>query len=131
MEITGRLTADATVATTKSEKQVVNFSIAINDRYKTKEGEKREVTMYVDCAYWLSAKAAENLKKGALVQLHGRIGVDAYVNMQGDAVGKLTFHVNSYKMLTWGRTETNSTGTTLPVPEAVGNGTGDKDDLPF
>ena len=34
MEITGRLTADAVVQKVNSEKQVVNFSIAINDNYK-------------------------------------------------------------------------------------------------
>ncbi|MBS1738048.1 MAG: single-stranded DNA-binding protein, partial [Bacteroidetes bacterium] len=39
MELTGRVTADAKVTETKNGKKVTNFSIAINDRYKTKEGE--------------------------------------------------------------------------------------------
>ena len=37
MEITARLTADAKVNTLKDERQVVNFTIAINDSYKPKE----------------------------------------------------------------------------------------------
>ena len=36
MELTGRVTADAVVSTTKSGKEVVEFSIAINDYYKPK-----------------------------------------------------------------------------------------------
>ena len=31
MELTGRVTADALISTTKSGKQVVEFSIAVND----------------------------------------------------------------------------------------------------
>ncbi|MGN6210977.1 single-stranded DNA-binding protein [Parafilimonas sp.] len=37
MEIlVGRLTKNAEVRTTNNDKQVVNFSIAVNDNYKTK-----------------------------------------------------------------------------------------------
>ncbi len=36
MEMTARLTEDAKISITKSEKQVVNFGVAINDSYKPK-----------------------------------------------------------------------------------------------
>ena len=36
MELTGRITADAVIRTVKEEKQVVSFSIAINEYYKPK-----------------------------------------------------------------------------------------------
>lgn len=133
MEITGRLTADATVATTKTDKQVVNFSIAVNDSYKQKDtGELKEVTTYINCAYWLSAKAASWLKKSVLVQLYGRIGLNVYNNMEGKAVGSLTFHVNSIKTLAFPKNRTQGDMAALPSQPAAREGTpAPIDDLPF
>ncbi len=97
--ITGRITADATVNTTKSDKQVVNFRIAINDGYRAKDGEFQPIVTYVNCSYWLTTKAAQRLRKGVTVQLYGRIGMNVYLNQQGEATGTLTFHVNDFKTL--------------------------------
>jgi single-stranded DNA-binding protein len=37
MEITGRLTSDAVIAdVTNTDRKVVNFTVAINDRYRAK-----------------------------------------------------------------------------------------------
>ena len=131
MEITGRLTANATVQTVKEDKQVVNFSIAINDSYKAKgSSEPTQITTYVNCAYWLSAKAAEWLKKGVLVQLYGRIGMNVYNNMEGKAVGALTFHVNDVKVLAFPKSNQDSRETApLPIGQPTGQETAD--DLPF
>lgn len=110
MEITGRLTADAVVQKVNSEKQVVNFSIAINDNYKPKGStEVKEVVTYIDCSYWLNTKTAQWLKKGTLVQLFGRIGISVYNNSEGVAVGSLTFHTNNIKILVFvKKTETDT-----------------------
>lgn len=100
MEITGRVTGDAVVQQVNSNKQVVNFSIAINDNYKPKgSSEVKEVTTYINCSYWLNAKTAQWLKKGTLVELFGRIGINVYNNSEGVAVGTLTFHTNNIKIL--------------------------------
>jgi single-stranded DNA-binding protein len=50
MELTGRLTADAQVSEVKGGKKVVNFSIAIDDSYKPKDGGRVELTTYIECA---------------------------------------------------------------------------------
>jgi single-strand DNA-binding protein len=64
MEITGRVTANAVVSKINADKEVVNFSIAINDNYKPKGStEVKEIVTYINCSYWLSAKVAECLKK--------------------------------------------------------------------
>ncbi|WP_428327964.1 single-stranded DNA-binding protein [Mucilaginibacter sp.] len=97
MELTGRLTADAKVSEVKGGKKVVNFSIAINDSYKPKDGERVELTTYVECAYWLNAKVGEYLKKGLLVQLYGRMGSRAWVNKDGDAKSSLTCNIANLK----------------------------------
>lgn len=104
MEITGRITKDAAVHKIGNEKQVVNFSIAINDSYKPKGStEFKTIVTYVDCSYWLNAKAADWLKKGVLVQLFGRIGLSVYNSTDGRALGSLTFHINSLKILVFAK----------------------------
>ncbi|SHM52395.1 single-stranded DNA-binding protein [Flavobacterium saccharophilum] len=110
MEITGRVTADASVQKVNNDKQVVNFSIAINDNYKPKGStEVKEVTTYINCSYWLNTATAQWLKKGTIVQLFGRIGMNVYNNSEGEAVGTLTFHTNNIKILVFTKkTETNT-----------------------
>ncbi|STD04964.1 single-stranded DNA-binding protein [Chryseobacterium carnipullorum] len=49
MNIVGRITRNAEINHLKDDKQVVNFSVAINDSYKTKQGERREQTTYYNC----------------------------------------------------------------------------------
>lgn len=99
MEITGRLTADAKVTTLKDERQVVNFTIALNDYYKPKgSSEAKKIATYIHCSYWVNCKIAQHLTKGALVELYGRIGVNTYTSMEGAARASLTFHVNNVKI---------------------------------
>lgn len=130
MEITGRITKDALARKVGNEKQVVNFSIAINDSYKPKGStEYKHITTFVDCSYWLNAKLAEWLKKGALVQLFGRVGLNTYLGHDGSAMGSLTFHINSLKILAFAKKEDGSVGAvTTPKKQ---NQSYDPDDLPF
>lgn len=134
MEITGRLTADAEVKHLSEDRQIVNFSIAINDSYKPKNGEVKEVTTYVDCAYWLSPKIAEWLKKGALVQLSGRIGMNVYINHEGNAVGRINFHVNSINILAFAKRQEQQERAEIDLTVKDGASkanAGEHDDLPF
>lgn len=131
MEIIGRLTADSTVKTIGENKQVVNFSIAINDSYKPKDGEKREITTYVDCSFWRDAKRAQWLKKGAMVLLTGRIGTNAYMDREGNAVARLTFHVNEINILVFAKSERQPTAVQTGLNSIPDISQLPKDDLPF
>ena len=97
MILIGRLTKNATTTTLKDERKVVvNFSIAINNWYKPKGSEKGvKVTTFVNCSYWLSTAIATRLTKGSLVELSGRLQVNAYIGFDGEAKGTLNCHVNS------------------------------------
>ncbi|SHH92243.1 single-strand DNA-binding protein [Flavobacterium sp. CF108] len=130
MEITGRITKDASTRKVGDEKQVVNFSIAINDSYKPKgSAEYKQITTFVDCSYWMSVKVAEWLKKGALVQLFGRVGLNTYIGQDGSAMGSLTFHINSFKILAFAKKEDGSVNAgSTPKKQ---NKSDDPDDLPF
>lgn len=98
MNITGRLTRDAEVRTTSQDKQVVNFSVAINDSYKNKSGERIEQTTYFDCSYWITPKVAKLLTKGTLVELSGRVSTRAWTGNDGEPRAGLNFHTSQIKL---------------------------------
>lgn len=99
MEIIGRLTADASVRTTKDGREVVHFAVAVNDRYKPKDGsDLKKTTSFFDCSYWISTRITAFLLKGTLVELSGRVGLNVYKDLKGEPKGSLTFHVNRLKI---------------------------------
>ncbi len=125
MNITGRLTRDAEVRTTSNGKQVVNFSVAVNDSYKTKQGERIEQTAYFDCSYWRSPKVIKMLTKGLLVELTGRVSARAWVSKNGEAKASLNFHTSDIKPLAGSRKHETVQATTKVNTNSI------EDDLPF
>ena len=100
MTITGRLTRDAEVRTTSQDKQVVNFSVATNDSYRNKQGERIEQTTYFDCSYWITPNVAKLLTKGTLVELSGRVSTRAWTGNDGEPRAGLVCLGNS-KIIYW------------------------------
>ncbi|MBN8878032.1 MAG: single-stranded DNA-binding protein [Sphingobacteriales bacterium] len=130
MELTGRITADAKLSTIKDGRQVVNFSVAVNDSYKPKGSEVAvKVATFFNCSYWINPGIAQYLTKGTLVECFGRISVNAWTNAEGEAKTSLNFHVNSIKLHGKGNTAGNA-ATKEPTPEAAAI-TEPIDDLPF
>lgn len=128
MEITGRIVKDASVFKVKENREVVNFSIAVNDSYKPKGStETKKIVTYIDCSYWMSAGLAQWLKKGTLVQLFGRIGLNVYIGNDAQAHGSLTFHTSDIKILVFAQTDNNIHTPALKQQNASDN----PDDLPF
>ena len=98
MNITGRLTRDAEVRTTSQQKEVVNFSVAINDSYRNKQGERIEQTTYFDCSYWITPNVAKILTKGSLVELSGRVSARSWTGNDGEIHAGLNFHTSQIKL---------------------------------
>ena len=71
---------------------------------------------------------AEQLKKAALVELNGRVSVNAYTDMEGNAKTSLNFHVNSITIHQFPRGEGDKTVAALSSSAEV---TKPIDDLPF
>ncbi len=108
MELVGRITKDAVINQLRDERKVVNFSIAVNDYYKSKNSEDGvKITTYVNCSYWISSETAERLTKGTLVEINGRIYVNAYIGTDGEAKASLNCHINNIKIHSFGRHENN------------------------
>lgn len=130
MNITGRLTRDAEVRTTSQQKQVVNFSVATNDSYRNKQGERIEQTTYFDCSYWISPNVAKILTKGSLVELSGRVTARAWTGNDGEARAGLNFHTSQIK-LHGGGTRIETVQATAQAKNNKVTAQGIEDDLPF
>ncbi len=125
MNIIGRVTKDAEVRTLSNSKQVVNFSVATNDSYRNKTGERVQQTTYFDCAYWINPKVARNLTKGTLVELTGRVSARAWTGNDGEARAGLNFNTAQIKL--HGSSKKHEA---LQAPTPSSNDE-EKDDLPF
>lgn len=144
MEITGRVTGDAEVRETRNGKKVTGFTIAINRSYK-KGDERKEVTTYIECSYWINSAIAEYLRKGTLVQFSGDLGENAWVDKDGNAQARITCNVQAIKILAWPNkegtsgksasdfmlSEKNGKGKNGEKPKAIAIGASGEDDLPF
>ncbi|MCK0125288.1 single-stranded DNA-binding protein [Gelidibacter sp. F2691] len=130
MNITGRLTRDAEVRTTSQDKQVVNFSVAVNDGYKNRQGEWVEQTTYFDCAYWITANVARLLTKGTLVELIGRVSTRAWTSKEGEPRAGLNFHTSQIKLHGGSKRTETSQATKQTESNKITEQT-TEDDLPF
>lgn len=123
MVLIGRITKDAVIKKLKDEREVVNFSVAINDYYKPKGAVKGvTITTYYNCSYWVSTKIAPRLTKGSLVEIAGRIYFNAYIGLDGEAKSSLNCHVNSITIHL--HKKGNEAQSTAPKKEVT-------DELPF
>ena len=92
----GNLTADPEIRTMPNGEQVANFSIALNEKYKAKDGSIVENVEYVRIVLYrrLAEIAGQYLHKGSQVYIEGRLktrkwqdnnGQDRYTTeIQGD-----------------------------------------------
>jgi single-strand DNA-binding protein len=80
VQLMGRLGKDPEGKFTPTGKKVTHFSVAISNRWKSKEGEAKEYTEWVNVEAWgrLGEVCQEYLKKGSLVFIEGRLKTDRY-----------------------------------------------------
>ena len=132
MEITGRLTRDAIVREV-GEKKVVSFSVAVNNTYRKKNGERKTDTQYYNCSYWISPKVAQFLTKGSVVQVSGWLEGHGYTGNDGQPkasldlrTDRITFHGGGMQS----HASQDAAGIAVYEAEVV-QGEGEQDDLPF
>lgn len=76
----GNLTADPELKYTPGGKEVVEFSIAVTERWKTESGEQKESTFFGRCVCWgARGKAfAEYHKKGQKALIEGKLRTEEW-----------------------------------------------------
>ena len=85
----GRLTKDPEMRYTPSGQPVTSFSIATNRYTSGADGERREFTDYHNIVAWnigkrtLAQLVADNLRKGSLVYIEGRLQTRSWEGQDG------------------------------------------------
>ena len=99
LQIIGNLGKDCIVKEVNG-KTVINFSVAHSERYKDAQGNQKERTTWVECAYWTDKTAvAQYLTKGKIVYAEGSPEADAYMNKDNQAAATLRMRVQSIQLL--------------------------------
>ena len=80
VQLIGRLGKNPEGKYIPTGKQVTHFSLAVTNRWKSKDGETKEYTEWINIEAWgrLGEVCQEYLKKGSLVYLEGRLKTDKY-----------------------------------------------------
>lgn len=97
----GNLTRDPDLKYTAGNQAVCELGLAVNRRYKTKEGEDREETTFVDCEAW--GRQAEVLKqymtKGRPLFIEGRLKLDTWEDKEGQKRSKMRVVIENFQFL--------------------------------
>ncbi len=80
VQLIGRLGRDPESKFTPTGKKVAHFSVAVSHHWKTRDGEAKESTEWVNVEAWdrLGEVCQEYLKKGSLAYIEGRLKTDRY-----------------------------------------------------
>ena len=78
--LVGRLGKDPEIRSTPNGNNVAKFSLATDDRYTDKSGEKQERTEWHNIVAWgkLAEICGQYLKKGKLIYIEGSIRTDSW-----------------------------------------------------
>ena len=130
--LVGRLTRDPELRYTPNGIAVANFSLAVDRPFKNQQGERD--TDFIRIVTWrkLAEVCANNLGKGRLVAVVGRIQVGSYETAEGEKRQSFEVVADEVRFLDWpkDRQSTESgDGNKFPF-DNNGFNPGD-DDLPF
>ncbi len=97
----GNLTRDPQLTYLPSQTAVVDFGLAVNRRWKSREGEDREETCFVDCRMF--GRRAEVInkycQKGNPLFIEGRLTFDSWTSQDGTKRSKLRVTVENFEFL--------------------------------
>jgi single-strand DNA-binding protein len=139
LQIIGNLGKDCIVKEVNG-KNVINFSVAHTERYKDSQGNQKDRTTWVECAYWTDKiNVAQYLTKGRTVYAEGSPEADAYTNKEGQASATLRMRVQNVQLLGGNSNDGNNNqsnvsnigSTTNPLMKTETNNDSNNEDLPF
>ena len=97
--VTGRIINDAVSRTTKSGKQLLEFTLIEVYSYTSKQGEDKEIKTFYNCVIWNNVTIAPELTKGKLVSVRGYVEANAYTGRDGAAKASLRVTVKDHEIL--------------------------------
>ena len=99
LQVIGNLGKDC-ITNTVNGKNVINFNVAHTEKFKDAQGNQKDKTIWVECAYWTDRTGiAPYLKKGTQVYAEGTPEVRTYPKNDGTTGVSLTLRVSSVQLL--------------------------------
>lgn len=132
----GNLTRDPQLSYLPSQTPVVEFGLAVNRKWTSKDGASKEETCFVDCRAF--GRLAENINKyvskGRPLFVEGRLVYDTWTAQDGSKRSRHRVHVDNFQFI--GAPGAASSGGTRDSDSQVGpSDTGQArpadDDIPF
>lgn len=112
--LAGHLTRDPQVKVLATNRTVAAFSLAINRRYKTAEGEAKEETTFVECEAWgrTAELIGQYLVKGSACYVEGRLRLDTWQDKEGQGRQRLKVVAEQVQFLSRPKTQDDTAGET-------------------
>lgn len=104
----GNLTRDPVLSYTPNQTAVVQFSLAVNRKWASKDGQQRDETCFVDCTAF--GNSASNINKychkGDPLLVDGRLTFDSWQDKDtGTKRSKLKVTIESFQFIGGAKTE--------------------------
>jgi single-strand DNA-binding protein len=141
--LVGRLGKDPEIRSTAGGTQVVKFTVATDERFTDKSGEKQERTEWHNITAWgkLGEICGQYLRKGKLVYIEGSIRTDSWEDKEsGQKKYRTEIVANTMKMLDRRGDEGSSGGGSYTPARSTSGGAGsssssempeEEEDVPF
>lgn len=132
----GNLTADPEIRTMPNGEQVANFTIALNEKYKAKDGNIVENVEYVRIVLYrrLAEIAGQYLHKGSQVYIEGRLKTRKWQDSNGQDRYTTEIQGDNLQMLGGRQDEPKQAKSSKAKPEplsAMAEQDGFSDGIPF
>jgi single-strand DNA-binding protein len=99
LQVIGNLGGDC-IQKEVNGKTVINFNVAHSEKFKDAQGNLKERTTWVNCAYWTDRTAiVQYLTKGKTVYAEGTPEADGYTNKEGQVTATLRMRVQNLQLL--------------------------------
>lgn len=134
--LVGNLVSDPELKEIGDNNSVVRFRMAINRRYTTKSGEKKEETTYIDCEMWGSRAGviSEYLKKSDPILVEGHLKQENWENKDGEKRSKILVSIEDFEFLSKRGSGDSQQGESKPAQKITKKSTqkqSDLQDIPF
>ena len=126
----GNLTRDPELKQTPSNQSVAQIGLAVNRKYKGRDGDMKEETTFVDCEAWgrTAETMSKYLAKGRPVFVEGRLKLDQWQDKDGNNRSKLKVVIDTFQFVD---SRGGQSGQTQQPAAATANITPQDDDIPF
>ena len=99
LQVIGNLGKDC-ITNNVNGKTVMNFNVAHTEKFRDAQGNQKDKTIWVECAYWTDRTGiAPYLRKGTQVYVEGNPEVRTYTKNDGTFGASLTLRVQSVQLL--------------------------------